>query len=157
MACQDDCTMKTPLFASALLFASVSLFALTNVGVAPGGTTTTPTTPVVKPPCTKKDDDKRPTTVPEGPLVGVNEVMVGGRMTLKFVALLAVPLAVSVGRAETNVNAALALGVALSYYLMTSMASWVKVPALHPELLVLLPNFVVMGFALWLMRRAGGK
>lgn len=72
-------------------------------------------------------------------------------------SLLAVPLAVSVGRSETNVNAGLALGVALSYYLMTSMASWVKVPALHPELLVLLPNFVVMGFALWLMRRAGGK
>jgi lipopolysaccharide export LptBFGC system permease protein LptF len=72
-------------------------------------------------------------------------------------SLLAVPLAVSVGRSETNVNAGLALGVALSYYLMTSMASWVKVPALHPELLVLLPNFVVMGFALWLMRQSGGK
>ncbi len=72
-------------------------------------------------------------------------------------ALLAVPLAVSVGRAETNVNAAVALGVALVYYLLTSMVSWVKVPAMHPELLVLLPNFVVMGLALWLMRRTGGK
>jgi lipopolysaccharide export system permease protein len=70
-------------------------------------------------------------------------------------ALLAVPLAVSVGRAETNVNAALALGVALSYYLMTSMASWVKVPTMHPEILVLLPNFVVMGIAWWLLHRSG--
>lgn len=62
---QHELTMKTPLFASALLLAAVSLFALTNVGVAPGGTTTAP---VVKPPCTKKDDDKRPTTVaPKAP------------------------------------------------------------------------------------------
>jgi len=68
LVCQHVVTMRTKLFTSALLFASVSLFALTNVGVAPGGTTTTPTTPVVKPPCTKKDDDKRPTTVaPKAP------------------------------------------------------------------------------------------
>jgi hypothetical protein len=68
LVCQYIVTMKPQLFASALLFVSVSLFAVTNVGVAPGGTTTTPTTPVVKPPCTKKDDDKRPTTVaPKAP------------------------------------------------------------------------------------------
>lgn len=70
-------------------------------------------------------------------------------------ALLAVPLAVTVGRAEMNVNAALALGVALSYYLLTSMASWIKVPTMHPEALVLLPNLMVMGVGGWLLRRAG--
>ncbi len=72
-------------------------------------------------------------------------------------ALLAVPLAVSVGRSETNVNAGLALGVALTYYLMTSMATWVKVPSMHPEALVMMPNVAVIGVACWLMRRAASR
>lgn len=69
-------------------------------------------------------------------------------------ALLAVPLAVRVGRAETFVNASLALGVALSYYMLSSVAAFVKDPALHPEILIWLPNVVVVLLALWLLRRA---
>ena len=54
LGCSIHSTMKTPFIASALLFASVSLFAVGNVGVTPGPTTpTTPVVPVVKPPCTK--------------------------------------------------------------------------------------------------------
>ena len=69
-------------------------------------------------------------------------------------AFLAVPLAVSVGRSEVNVNAALALAVSLGYYVLTSAASWVKSPSLHPEVLVILPNVVLIGIAFVLMRRA---
>lgn len=72
-------------------------------------------------------------------------------------SMLAVPLAVTVGRAETNVNAAMALGVALGYYLLTSMASWVKAPSLHPEALVMLPNLIVIAVACWLMARASRR
>jgi lipopolysaccharide export system permease protein len=69
-------------------------------------------------------------------------------------AFLAVPLAVRVGRAETFVNAAVALVIALSYYLLSSMAAYVKDPALRPDLLVWLPNVIVVAAAWWLLRRA---
>ncbi|GBL24374.1 hypothetical protein EMGBS6_11590 [Opitutia bacterium] len=69
-------------------------------------------------------------------------------------AFLAVPLAVRVGRSETFVNAAIALGVALTYYLLTSMAAYVKDPDLRPDLLIWLPNVVVVGLAWTLLRRA---
>jgi len=69
-------------------------------------------------------------------------------------AFLAVPLAVRVGRSETFVNAAIALGVALTYYLLTSMAAYVKDPDLRPDLLIWLPNVVVISLAWTLLRRA---
>jgi lipopolysaccharide export system permease protein len=69
-------------------------------------------------------------------------------------AFLAVPLAVRVGRSETFVNAAIALGVALTYYLLTSMAAYVKDPDLRPDLLIWLPNVVVVSLAWTLLRRA---
>ena len=69
-------------------------------------------------------------------------------------ALLAVPLAVRVGRSETFVNAAIALTVALSYYVLSSAAGWVKNPAFRPDLLVWLPNIIVVTLAVALLRRA---
>jgi lipopolysaccharide export system permease protein len=69
-------------------------------------------------------------------------------------ALLAVPLAVRVGRSETFVNAAIALAVALSYYVLSSAAGWVKNPAFRPDLLVWLPNILVVAVAVVLLRRA---
>jgi len=68
--------------------------------------------------------------------------------------MLAVPLAVSVGRSETSVSAGLALGVALTYYLLTSMATWVKDPAWCPEVLVFVPNILLAVIACLLMRKA---
>ena len=69
-------------------------------------------------------------------------------------ALLAVPLAVRVGRSETFVNAAIALTVALSYYVLSSAAGWVKNPVFRPDLLVWLPNLIVVTLAVALLRRA---
>ena len=69
-------------------------------------------------------------------------------------ALLAVPLAVRVGRSETFVNAAIALTVALSYYVLSSAAAWVKNPVFRPDLLVWLPNIIVVTVAVALLRRA---
>jgi lipopolysaccharide export system permease protein len=75
-------------------------------------------------------------------------------LSVLSLTMLAVPLAVSVGRSETSVSAGLALGVALTYYLLTSMATWVKNPAWHPEVLVLLPNILLAAIACLLMRKA---
>jgi lipopolysaccharide export system permease protein len=68
-------------------------------------------------------------------------------------ALLAVPLAVRVGRSETFVNASIALAVALSYYLISSAAAWVKNPVYRPDLLIWLPNLIVVAIAVILLRR----
>lgn len=68
--------------------------------------------------------------------------------------LLAVPLAVRVGRKETFINAALALGIALGFYVLSAMTAWAKSPSLHPEWLIWLPNGLVLVAALALFRRA---
>lgn len=69
-------------------------------------------------------------------------------------SLLAVPLAVRVGRSETFVNAVVALLVALSYFLLTEMAKAVKNPSFRPDVLVWLPNLIVLTLAVVLLRRA---
>lgn len=68
--------------------------------------------------------------------------------------LLAVPLAVRVGRSETFVNAAMALAVALGYYLLTEMVRYVKNPALRPDILIWIPNLIVLAAGVALLRRA---
>jgi len=75
-------------------------------------------------------------------------------LSVLSLTMIAVPLAVAVGRSETSVNAGLALGVALTYYLLTSMAMWVKDPSWHPEFWVLVPNLLVAGAACLLMWKA---
>lgn len=69
-------------------------------------------------------------------------------------ALLAIPLAMRVGRSETFVNAAIALGICLSYYVLSSVATWVKSPALRPDILVWVPNLIVLFFAIRLIKRS---
>ena len=68
-------------------------------------------------------------------------------------AFLAVPLSIVVGRSETQFNVVMALGIALGYYVLTSMASWVTLPAAHPEILIWIPNVIVFGVGLGLFRR----
>lgn len=91
-----------------------------------------------------------------GRMVARTQLMahLAGAFSVFSLAFLAVPLAVRVGRAETFVNAAVALAVALTYYLLTSMAGYVKDPAFRPDLLVWAPNALVVAAGLWLLRRA---
>jgi lipopolysaccharide export system permease protein len=91
-----------------------------------------------------------------GQMLATTQLMshLAGALSVFSLAFLAVPLAVRVGRSETFVNAAVALGVALSYYLLTSMAAYVKDPDLRPDLLIWLPNIVVVCLAWTLLRRA---
>jgi lipopolysaccharide export LptBFGC system permease protein LptF len=75
-------------------------------------------------------------------------------MGILSLAVLAVPLSLRVGRKETFVNAALALGVALAYYTLMSAAEWVTDPALRPDLLAWAPSLAILGLGVALLRRA---
>jgi lipopolysaccharide export system permease protein len=95
-------------------------------------------------------------TLERGRMVARTQLMahLAGAFSVFSLAFLAVPLAVRVGRAETFVNAAVALAIALTYYLLTSMAGYVKNPAYRPDLLVWLPNLIVVTLGWFLLRRA---
>jgi lipopolysaccharide export system permease protein len=95
-------------------------------------------------------------TLERGRMVARTQLMahLAGAFSVFSLAFLAVPLAVRVGRAETFVNAAVALAIALTYYLLTSMAGYVKDPAYRPDLLVWMPNLVVVTLGWFLLRRA---
>ncbi len=95
-------------------------------------------------------------TLERGRMVAKTQLMahLAGAFSVFSLAFLAVPLAVRVGRAETFVNAAVALAIALTYYLLTSMAGYVKDPAYRPDLLVWLPNLIVVTLGWFLLRRA---
>ena len=95
-------------------------------------------------------------TLERGRMVATTQLMahLASAFSVFSLAFLAVPLAVRVGRAETFVNAAVALAIALTYYLLTSMAGYVKDPAYRPDLLVWLPNLVVITLGWFLLRRA---
>ena len=92
----------------------------------------------------------------QGQMLATTQLMshLASAFSVFSLAFLAVPLAVRVGRSETFVNATVALGVALTYYLLTSLAAYVKDPDLRPDLLIWLPNVVVVGLAWTLLRRA---
>lgn len=97
-----------------------------------------------------------PAQIAEGRMMPRTQLMshLASAFSIFSLALLAVPLAVRVGRSETFVNAAVALVVALSYYILSSAAAWVKNPAYRPDLLVWLPNLIVIIVAVALLRRA---
>lgn len=78
----------------------------------------------------------------------------GGAAGILALATLAVPLSLRVGRRETFVNAAVALGVALAYYALTSAAEWVSDPALQPHLLAWAPSLATLALGIALLRRA---
>ncbi len=71
-------------------------------------------------------------------------------------ALFAVPLGIRVSRTETHANFAVALAIAMSYYIVLVVIGWTEdSPQLRPDLLVWLPNFVAQLIGFWLLGRAG--
>jgi lipopolysaccharide export system permease protein len=70
-------------------------------------------------------------------------------------AVFGVPLAIHVGRQETYANLGIALVIAMSYYFLMIMVSWLEEkPSLRPDLLIWLPNLIFQGFGFWMLRRA---
>lgn len=70
-------------------------------------------------------------------------------------AILGVPLGIKVRRSETYANFALALGLALVYYFLVVMVTWLeRSPDLRPDLLVWLPNLLYFVTGWILLRRS---
>ena len=70
-------------------------------------------------------------------------------------AVFGVPLAIQVGRKETYANLGIALIIAMTYYFLIIMVSWLEnVPALRPDLLIWLPNLIFQGIGFWMIYRA---
>ena len=69
--------------------------------------------------------------------------------------LLAVPLAIRVGRRETMFNAGLALALSLGYFFfITVVPEWMeRFPATRPDLLVWIPNILFPAFGLAMFRQ----
>ena len=69
-------------------------------------------------------------------------------------ALIGVPLGIRVSRRETSANLGLALGLVLSYYMLTVMVKWLdRHPEYRPDLLLWLPNLVFLALGVWMFTR----
>ena len=85
--------------------------------------------------------------------VAINEKAAGSFTILAF-TLLAIPLGIKVSRKETTANLGVALLLALAYYFLNVMVSWLdRSPALRPDLWVWLPPVLFIGVGVWLYRR----
>lgn len=67
--------------------------------------------------------------------------------------MLAIPLGIKTSRSETLVNVAVALGLALVFYVLTVSVSWIRDMSWRPDILVWLPNFLYQGIGGWLLWR----
>ncbi len=73
-------------------------------------------------------------------------------------ALVGVPLGIKISRRETSANLGLALGLVLSYYLLTVVVKWLdRRPELRPDLLIWLPNVAFIALGVWLFSRIDRK
>ena len=85
--------------------------------------------------------------------VAINEKAAGSLMILAF-ALMAIPLGIKVSRKETMANLGVALLLALAYYFLNVMVSWLdRSPALRPDLWVWLPPVLFIALGVGLYRR----
>jgi len=70
-------------------------------------------------------------------------------------AVFGVPLAIQAGRKETYANLGIALVIAMTYYFLMIVVSWMEDhPALRPDLLIWLPNIIFQATGFYLMQRA---
>jgi lipopolysaccharide export system permease protein len=70
-------------------------------------------------------------------------------------AVFGVPLAIQAGRKETYANLGIALVIAMSYYFLIIMVSWLEDSAsLRPDLLIWLPNLIFQAIGFWMIHRA---
>jgi lipopolysaccharide export system permease protein len=69
-------------------------------------------------------------------------------------ALIGVPLGIKVSRRETSANFAVAVGLTLTYYLLTMAVKVLdRHPEYRPDLLLWLPNIILLGVGAWLLTR----
>lgn len=70
-------------------------------------------------------------------------------------AIFGIPLAIQVGRKETYANLAIALVIAMTYYFLIIVVSWLEGnPALRPDILIWLPNIIFQSVGFYLIQKA---
>ncbi|MFP4166500.1 MAG: LptF/LptG family permease [Opitutales bacterium] len=70
-------------------------------------------------------------------------------------AVFGVPLAIRVGRQETYANLGIALVIAMGYYFLIVVVSWLEeTPAWRPDLLIWAPNILFQSAGMYLIHRA---
>ncbi len=73
-------------------------------------------------------------------------------------ALLAIPLGIKASRTETYANLAIALGLAITYFVIFTFCSWLeKYPAWRPDLIIWAPNFAYQALGGLLFWRASKR
>lgn len=66
-----------------------------------------------------------------------------------------IPLAIQVERKETSANLGIALIIAMTYYFLMIMVSWIEEnPTLRPDLLIWLPNLIFQGMGFRMIQKA---
>lgn len=69
-------------------------------------------------------------------------------------ALIGIPLGIRISRRETSANLGVAVSLALGYYFLTVLLSWLdKHPEYHPDFLIWVPNLLLVWTAFALFRR----
>jgi lipopolysaccharide export system permease protein len=69
-------------------------------------------------------------------------------------AIIGVPLGIKVSRRETSANLGIAAGIAVGYYFLTVAVGWVdRRPELRPDLLIWIPNLLVLATGIILFQR----
>jgi lipopolysaccharide export system permease protein len=69
-------------------------------------------------------------------------------------AFVGVPLGIKVSRRETSANLAVAVLLALSYYFLIVVVGWLdQHPEYRPDLLLWIPNLVLLALGAWLLAR----
>ena len=69
-------------------------------------------------------------------------------------ALIGIPLGIRVSRRETSANLGVAVSLALGYYLLTVLVGWLdRHPEYRPDLLLWIPNLVILASGFWMLRR----
>jgi lipopolysaccharide export system permease protein len=69
-------------------------------------------------------------------------------------AFIGVPLGIKVSRRETSANLGVAVILALAYYFLIVMVGWLdQHPEYRPDLLLWLPNVVLLALGAWLLKR----
>ena len=70
-------------------------------------------------------------------------------------AIFGIPLAIQVGRKETYANLAIALVIAMTYYFLIIVVSWLEGNlAMRPDILIWLPNIIFQSVGFYLIQKA---